>query len=331
MTRRPPDSARPAAVPMDHPHWDGLPTHHPQVTPAHTHEQVAIHQPAKHAHFGVITLILAALISACQPAPPPSATPTTNGDAYIIYMPVIGGNDQPTAQWWQPTPGLNWHIQLQGSLDTTLSVDVVFLDLFDTPTETIAAFTAYNVAVVCYFSAGTFEDWRPDADQFPPEVIGKALPEWEGEAWLDLRRADLLVPIMRARFDLVQQKGCLGLDPDNLDGYLNDSGFDLTGQDTAAYAIWLANEAHSRGLAIGLKNNLPQVAELEPYFDWALNEQCLEYDECDPYTAFITANKPVFNIEYTGEPNIICPQAAALGLDTLFADYELNGPTTPCP
>ena len=43
--------------------------------------------------------------------------------------------------------------------------------------------------ITCYFSAGTFEDWRDDADQFPASVIGKALPEWDGENWLDIRTA----------------------------------------------------------------------------------------------------------------------------------------------
>lgn len=36
------------------------------------------------------------------------------------------------------------------------------------------------------FSAGTKEDWRDDADDFPDEALGAALGDWEGEVWLDV-------------------------------------------------------------------------------------------------------------------------------------------------
>lgn len=36
------------------------------------------------------------------------------------------------------------------------------------------------------FSAGTREDWRDDAEDFPEEAIGELLGDWEGEHWLDV-------------------------------------------------------------------------------------------------------------------------------------------------
>jgi hypothetical protein len=43
-------------------------------------------------------------------------------------------------------------------------------------------------------------------------------------------------------------------------------------------------EAHHFGLSVGLKNDVGQIHELQPYFDWALNESCLDYDECNDYS-----------------------------------------------
>lgn len=36
------------------------------------------------------------------------------------------------------------------------------------------------------FSAGTQEDWRDDADDFPEEALGEPLGNWEGEVWVDV-------------------------------------------------------------------------------------------------------------------------------------------------
>jgi hypothetical protein len=67
---------------------------------------------------------------------------------------------------------------------------------------------------------------------------------------------DSLGPILFARLDLAVAKGCDGVEPDNVDGYANNTNFPLTVQDQLQFNIWLANEAHARGLSIGLKNDL---------------------------------------------------------------------------
>lgn len=36
------------------------------------------------------------------------------------------------------------------------------------------------------FSAGTQEDWRSDADDFPAAALGEPLGDWEGEVWVDI-------------------------------------------------------------------------------------------------------------------------------------------------
>ena len=161
-------------------------------------------------------------------------------------------------------------------------------------------------------NAGGWEDWRPDEAEFPDAVIGAILGNWEGERWLDIRRIDVLGPTMEARIHLCKEKGFDGMEPDNVDGYLNDTGFPLTYEDQLRYNIWLAERAHERGLSIGLKNDMDQIPDLLPYFDWALNEQCFEYNECETLTPFINAGKPVFNTEYELETQEFCATRSSI-------------------
>ena len=73
-------------------------------------------------------------------------------------------------------------------------------------------------------SAGSWEDWRSDASDFPDDVKGNGLSGWPGEKWLDVRQLSVLSPIMAARMDIAVAKGCDGVDPDNMDGYTNNNG-----------------------------------------------------------------------------------------------------------
>jgi len=225
---------------------------------------------------------------------------------------------------------VSWQIQYTGEIDINLDVDVFNLDLFDTSSSVIEALHQRDIFVMCYFSAGSYEDWRPDVSHFPSEVLDKDMEGWAGEKWLDIRRLDLLAPIMEARLDLAVQKGCDGVDPDNVNGYVNDTGFSINFSDQLAYNIFLAEAAHSRGLAIGLKNDLEQVSELLPYFDWILNEECFTYQECDALLPFVQAGKPVFVVEYELLPQEFCPQANQMGLNALHKHWELDAYRIDC-
>lgn len=158
---------------------------------------------------------------------------------------------------------------------------------------------ARGVKVICYISVGSWEDKRPDAQQFPPEVLGKDYEGWPGERWLDIRRIDLLAPIMRARMDLCKKKGFDGIEPDNIEIHDNKTGFPLTYTDQLAYSRWLADEAHARGLAIGLKNAPDMVADSLDFFDFAITEDAFYYGWIGEMQPFIEKGKPVFAAEYT--------------------------------
>ena len=127
--------------------------------------------------------------------------------------------------------------------------------------------------------------------------MGNSLDGWAGERWLDTRSANVR-EIMKSRLDLAVSRGCDGVEPDNVDGYTNKPGFPLTSATQLDYNRFLATEARSRGLAVALKNTVDLLTQLEPYFDFAVNEQCNEYNECGGYSVFTSKGKPVFNAEY---------------------------------
>jgi hypothetical protein len=246
------------------------------------------------------------------------------------------GDGDGDASVWQPTPGTTWQWQLQGSIDISWDVAMYDIDLFDVPEATITGLQDAGRVVICYFSAGSYEEWRPDADDFPSSVLGNPLDGWPGEVWIDFRDQELR-DVMAARLDLAVEKGCDGVEPDNVDGYTNDPGFPLTAADQLDYNTWMANQAHARGLSIGLKNDLDQVEALEPLYDWALNEECQSWNECDMLQPFLDANKAVFHVEYVdqesqgaGVVDTVCPPALALNFSTLIKTWDLLAWGIPC-
>jgi hypothetical protein len=231
---------------------------------------------------------------------------------------------------WLPTPGTSFQIQFSGTLNTNLKVKMYDIDANDTSATTIASLKAKGIKVICYFSAGSYENWRPDTGSFPASVLGNDLDGWPDERWLDIRQLTVLRDIMGKRMDMAASKGCDGVDPDNMDGYTNDTGFPLTAQDQLNYNKMIAQEAHNRNLSVGLKNDIDQVKVLASYFDFAINEECFDYKECGVYTAFTGLNKAVFGIEYTLDPAIFCPKANAANLDFIKKNLSLDAARISC-
>jgi hypothetical protein len=225
---------------------------------------------------------------------------------------------------WQPAPLTLWQWQLTGTIDTSVDVAMYDVDLFDTSQTVINTLKGDGRVVICYFSAGSWEDWRPDAGDFPESVKGSDLNGWPGEKWLDIRELGILGPIMEARMDVAVAKRCDGVEPDNVDGYQNSTGFPLTAQDQLAYNSFLANEAHQRSLSVGLKNDVDQIPDLLPLFDWALNEECNQYSECHTLAPFVVAGKAVFGVEYEGDPAVFCPLMNASSYSFLKKTWDLD-------
>ncbi len=256
----------------------------------------------------------------------------------------VAGDESATSPGNTPTPSgpaqpavlttdMTWQWQLQGEINTNYDADVYDIDLFDVPTSTIDRVHADGRIVICYFSTA-YEEWRADAAIFDPDDLGANLDDWDGERWVDIRSAALRDTLL-ARLDLAVETGCDGVEPDNVTAYRNDSGFDLTADDQLDFNRFLANAAHDRGLLVGLKNDLEQIPLLVDDFDFAVNEQCVEYDECDAYEPFATAGKPIFGAEYSdaaiNDPETTCAAARSAGVTTIIVPLDLDDAfRTPC-
>ncbi|MGW2473605.1 endo alpha-1,4 polygalactosaminidase [Streptomyces sp. NPDC001665] len=230
---------------------------------------------------------------------------------------------RPSAARWRPAPGTDWQWQLSGKLDTSVDAPVYDIDGFDRTAAEVAALHRKGRKVICYLSTGAWEDFRPDAARFPTAVLGKG-NGWKGERWLDIRRTEVLEPLMETRIARCAKKGFDAVEPDNMDGYRNKSGFPLTAADQLRYNRLIARVVHRHGMSVGLKNDLPQIPELVGDFDFAVNEQCAQYAECEELTPFVKAGKAVFHVEYELPAAEFCAQSRKLGLSSLRKEYELG-------
>ncbi|XP_052090581.1 uncharacterized protein LOC127727174 [Mytilus californianus] len=176
------------------------------------------------------------------------------------------------------------------------------------PDKSILRFKAQRVGVgfeyrngkkvICYFSAGTKEDWRKDADQFPSDGLGVPNKHSPGETWVDITNIQVK-RIMRNRTAIAKSRHCDGVVPTNVDGASgNQAGFYFTADNQLDYNRYLVTEAHGNDLAIGLMNDVLQLNELVGDFDFAINVSCMDYHECHEYKPFFYARKPVFHIQY---------------------------------
>jgi len=256
-------------------------------------------------------------------AAPVSATPT----ATPTRTPSAGT----AAGRWQPKVGQTWQWQLSGKLDLTVAAEVYDVDLFTTTAAQVATLHKAGRKVICYLNAGAQEDFRADSGRYPKAILGKELDGWPGEHWVDIRRWDLLSPILTDRVKLCQGKGFDAVEPDNLEAYANDSGFSLTAADQLTFNRRVADLAHKHGLAVALKNDVDQAKQLQPSFDFAVNEECAHYDECGLLSVFIAAGKPVFHVEYDMSTAEFCPATKKLRFSSMLKHLDLDAWRSVCP
>src|SRR5579883_1083808 len=167
----------------------------------------------------------------------------------IILLVFINHNETNQKQYadttiWKPNINTSWQWQLTTPVDQSVDVQMYDIDGFDNDTSVVSSLHDKGRKVICYIDAGTFENWRSDAGQFPSSVKGSGVSGWQGEQWLDIRNVTVLDPIMQTRMQMCKDKGFDGIEFDNVDGYTNSTGFPLTSQDQLTYNEWLATQAH---------------------------------------------------------------------------------------
>jgi hypothetical protein len=127
----------------------------------------------------------------------------------LALMVAFSGAASAEQMRWQPTPGTSWQWQLSGTpVDTSFDVDAYDVDGFDNDAAVVADIHATGAKAICYISAGSWENWRPDADAFPDSMKGRN-NGWPGERWLNIRRTEALQPIMERRMDMCLSKGSM--------------------------------------------------------------------------------------------------------------------------
>lgn len=226
--------------------------------------------------------------------------------------------------WWQPPSQLSWYWQLTGTVNNSYPAAAYDIDGFDNSQREVATLHSAKKHVICYIDVGTWENWRPDASKFPASVLGND-NGWPGERWLDVRQLSVLEPIMTSRFQMCKQKGFDAVEPDNIDGWENGTGFPISAQDQLTYDEWVAREVHSLGLAVLQKNDPEQATELQPYFDGVLDEQCNEYSECSSFKPYLSAGKPVLNAEYNLSTSQFCAADNRAGIMGALFNLNLDG------
>lgn len=245
-------------------------------------------------------------------------------------------DDPVQADVWSPALRTTWQWQLTGRIDTSVDVAMYDVDLFEARDVDLDQLRADGHTLICYFSAGSLEDFRDDVGFVSDDAVGKKLDGWDDERWLDVTHPHAF-ELARRRLDLAAERGCDGVEPDNVDGYVNGTGFPLTEAEQLQFNRFLADEAHARNLSVGLKNDVDQLGELEPWFDWALNEECVAFDECGRYGPFLDTDKAVFHTEYVDEsseaPNLLGEVCGARPADfsTLVKTWDLGAEHFACP
>jgi len=251
--------------------------------------------------------------------------------------------NQKNDNYYTPKPLTSYNIVLgEDNIPTSYDAKIVELDSFDTSKELINTLQKKGKKVFAYVSVGSWENYREDKKDFPKQIIGKIYPGWEDEKFLNIKEIDKLKPIMEKRFEMIREKGFIGVEADNLDIYTadigkNGTGFNISLKDTKKYADFLINLSHEKNLSIGQKNAPEFVEVYGDLFDWALLEDAFFEGYADKFEIYTKNNKAVFAIEYLDNTSKevflknVCPQAKKLKFTAILKNRTLDALEYKCP
>ncbi|NEC38226.1 endo alpha-1,4 polygalactosaminidase [Streptomyces rubrogriseus] len=211
---------------------------------------------------------------------------------------VPGSTPAEAATYTPPPAHAGFDYQIGGAYTPPAGVEVVSRDHTASPAPGV-----YNICYVNAFQAqpGAEQDW--DDDLLLRDANGDVVydTDWD-EAFLDIRTADKRERIAEqvgTWIDGCADKGFQAVEPDNYDSYTR-AGDLLDAADAQGLIKLLAERAHSDGLAIGQKNTVELAPNREANgLDFAVAEECGEWDECGDYTAEF--GDRVIVVEYTAK------------------------------
>ncbi|MCX5007909.1 endo alpha-1,4 polygalactosaminidase [Streptomyces sp. NBC_00638] len=231
-------------------------------------------------------------------SPAPSGTPAepSEPDSTAAGSPKPTPRPDRTAKVKLPPLHAGFDYQIGGAYPPAAGVRIVSRDRSSSPAPGL-----YNICYVNAFQAQPEERGKWPADLLLRDAHGKVVvdEDWN-EALLDIR-----TPAKRERvaarvdrwIDDCARKGFDAVEPDNFDSYTRSRKL-LTADDATAFIRLLSDHAHTRHLAIGQKNTV-ELAGLRSRtgLDFAVAEECGEYDECGEYAKAF--HDRVVVVEYT--------------------------------
>ena len=193
--------------------------------------------------------------------------------------------------------------------------------------------TGWGGTSICYLDVGSWESYRPDAGSFPRSVIGRRYEGFPDERWLDVRRFHLFAKALEHRFDICARKGFDAVEPDNVAGWENKTGFPIGAAAQLRFNRWVARQVHARGMAVALKNDGGQVRAAARWLRLRDRRGVLPVRRMRASTSRSSKRgKAVFEAEYELEPSAYCGAATALGFSAIGKSYDLFAqPWRPCP
>jgi hypothetical protein len=225
-----------------------------------------------------------------------------------------------------PPTHANFDYQIGGAYTPPAGVQVVTRDRTATPAAGL-----YNICYVNAFQVQPGEEGQWDADLLLRDAKGNVVIDqgW-GEALLDIRTAGKRTRIaakVNGWIDGCAAKGYQAIEPDNYDSYTRSKKL-LTAGQAKAYLTLLGSHAHSKNLAIAQKNTVELSGDRTSVgLDFAVAEQCGQYDECGDYVDAFGNN--VIVIEYTDSGRrTACAQYAGT-LSIVQRDVDVSVPGDP--
>ncbi|MFI6335627.1 endo alpha-1,4 polygalactosaminidase [Streptomyces sp. NPDC050535] len=232
-----------------------------------------------------------------KPPVTPTPTRTRTSTASPTPSPAPSRTSGPTPSAVELPPlHAGFDYQIGGAYPPPSGVRIVSRDRSDSPAPGL-----YNICYVNAFQVQPGERRQWPADLLLRDARGKVVVDGDwNEALLDIgtpAKRERVAARVNQWIDGCADKGFDAVEPDNYDSYTRSRNL-LTADDVTAFISLLSAHAHSRHLAIGQKNTV-ELAGLRKKagLDFAVAEECGEYDECGAYAKAF--DDRVVVIEYT--------------------------------
>jgi hypothetical protein len=220
----------------------------------------------------------------------------------------------------------SFSLQSWGPLEKTSgSADVVFVDADLVSAAYVSQLKGAGKKVVCYIDAGTLENWRDDTSNFDSAAMASKYKGFGGtEKWLDVTKWETFKAPMSKRINEASSKGCQFIEYDNTDCDINmcvpGASASTLQAKQSEYINWLISSAHGLGMGVGLKNSQSHIQQFASQIEFAINEECQTYSECDLYSGLVSANKAIFGVEYKSHGGSVCSTAKKYHMITKYRD-----------